>query len=115
MQEKVLLQAENIIVRFGEQTVLDFERFAVYQGERIGLVGANGAGKTTLLRVLSGELEPDAGTVKLMCDPHFFRQFSESVDPFELDGKEIKALEIREQIWQGRTAADSAARARGRV
>ncbi len=112
MQEKVLLQAENIIVRFGEQTVLDFERFAVYQGERIGLVGANGAGKTTLLRVLSGELEPDAGTVKLMCDPHFFRQFSESVDPFELDGKEIKALEIREQIWQDRVSGGEDTRMR---
>lgn len=65
MQKKLYVQAENIVVRFGEQKVLDFERFAVYQGERVGLVGRNGAGKTTLLRVLSGELEPDAGTVKM--------------------------------------------------
>ena len=73
MQKKLFLQAENIVVSFGEQKVLDFERFVVYQGERIGLTGVNGAGKTTLLRVLCGELEPDAGTVKLMCEPHFFR------------------------------------------
>src|SRR5690606_3090222 len=32
-------------------------------GDRIGLVGANGTGKTTLLRLLTGELEPDAGSV----------------------------------------------------
>ncbi len=100
MREKLLLKAENIVVSFGEQKVLDFDRLVVYQGERIGLVGANGAGKTTLLRVLSGELEPDAGTVKLMCEPHFFRQFSEGVDPFALDGKETKAMRVQDKVWQ---------------
>lgn len=100
IRQKLLIQAENIVVGFGDQRVLDFERFAAYQGERIGLVGANGAGKTTLLRVLSGELEPDAGTVRLMCDFHFFRQFSQGVNQFELDGKEAKALRIQDKIWQ---------------
>ncbi len=100
MQQKLYLQAEHITLRFGEQKILDFDRFVAYQGERIGLVGANGAGKTTLLRVLSGELEPDTGTVKTMCDTHFFRQFSEGVDPFELDGKEMKTLQIQNKVWQ---------------
>ena len=100
MRERLVLQAENIVVSFGEQKVLDIDKLAVYQGERIGLVGANGAGKTTLLRVLAGELEPDAGTVKVMCDTHFFRQFSEGIDPFELDGKEMKALQIQDKVWQ---------------
>ncbi|WP_300713585.1 ribosomal protection-like ABC-F family protein [uncultured Acetatifactor sp.] len=100
MQKKLLMQAEHIALSFGEQKVLDIDRFAVYQGERIGLVGANGAGKTTFLRVLSGELEPDAGTVKRMCDVHFFRQFSEGIDPFELEGKEMKAMRIQDKVWQ---------------
>ena len=100
MQQKLFMQADNIIVMFGEQKVLDFDRFVVYQGERIGLVGANGAGKTTLLRVLAGELEPDAGTVKAMCDSHFFRQFSQGVNQFELDGKEAKTLQVQDKAWQ---------------
>ncbi len=100
MQQKLYLQAEHITLRFGEQKILDFDRFVAYQGERIGLVGANGAGKTTLLRVLSGELEPDTGTVKTMCDTHFFRQFSEGVDPLELDGKEMKTLQVQNKVWQ---------------
>ncbi len=100
MGQKLLMQAERIVLRFGEQKILDIDRFVVYQGERVGLVGANGAGKTTLLRVLAGELEPDAGTVKVMCDTHFFRQFSEGVDPFELEGKEMKAMHIQDKVWQ---------------
>jgi ATP-binding cassette subfamily F protein 3 len=36
----------------------------VQQGERLGIVGPNGAGKSTLLRILAGELQPDAGTVR---------------------------------------------------
>jgi len=37
----------------------------ITRGDRIGLVGANGTGKTTLLKLLTGELEPDTGTVTL--------------------------------------------------
>lgn len=53
MPKKQLISAENVRVSFGEQDVLDFERFQVYEGDKIGLVGANGAGKSTLLRVMS--------------------------------------------------------------
>ncbi len=87
MQKKLLMQAEHIALSFGEQKVLDIDRFAVYQGERIGLVGANGAGKTTFLRVLSGELEPDAGTVKRMCDVIFSGSSPKESTPLNWRGR----------------------------
>jgi len=37
----------------------------IMRGDRVGLIGANGAGKSTLIRLILGELEPDAGTVRL--------------------------------------------------
>ena len=48
----------------GDLKVLSGATLAVEAGEKIGLVGRNGAGKTTLLNVISGNAEPDAGSVE---------------------------------------------------
>ncbi|MFF7167394.1 ribosomal protection-like ABC-F family protein [Streptomyces sp. NPDC008086] len=50
-------------VAVGERLCLD-GRLTIAPGERLLVTGENGAGKTTLLRVLAGDLEPDAGTVR---------------------------------------------------
>ncbi len=62
---KIVIDAEHVTKRFGDRTVIDDFTFRVARGDRIGLVGANGAGKTTLLKLLTGELAPDEGRVKL--------------------------------------------------
>src|SRR6185295_4306618 len=48
----------------GGRTLFRGLSFTLAPGTRLGLLGLNGAGKTTLLRLLSGELEPDAGQVE---------------------------------------------------
>ncbi len=48
----------------GRELVSGFELHLVV-GDRLGVIGSNGAGKTSLLRVITGELEPSKGTVKL--------------------------------------------------
>lgn len=47
------------------RTIIRDFTLRVQRGDRIGIVGANGAGKTTLLKLLTGEIEPDEGTVTL--------------------------------------------------
>ena len=112
MSKKQLISAENVRVSFGEQDVLDFERFQVYEGDKIGLVGANGAGKSTLLRVLSGELEPTNGKVILSCEPFYFRQFEEKWNVDELDGREVNLMGVKEQIWQNEVSGGENTRIR---
>lgn len=81
---EILLSASHIVRYFGERKILEFEQLTVYEGDRIGIVGANGAGKTTLLNILSGELTPDEGTVMRRVSANYFKQFqarAEQADP----------------------------------
>jgi len=48
-----------------DRVVLDHVSFQVDAGERVGLLGPNGAGKTTLLRIMTGELQADAGFIAI--------------------------------------------------
>ena len=49
----------------GERIIIKDFTLRIQRGDRIGIVGANGTGKTTLIRMLTGELAPDSGSVKL--------------------------------------------------
>lgn len=106
MSEKQYIKAENIRMKFGDRELFRIDRLNVYEGEKIGLVGANGAGKTTLLRILSGELAPDYGTVKANCDICFFHQFAEMDQEIgkkdftpEFNGKILSDLHIQDKIY----------------
>lgn len=62
---KLVIEAEKITKAYGDRTIVAPFSIRVHRGDRIGLVGPNGAGKTTLLKMLTGQIEPDTGTVKL--------------------------------------------------
>jgi len=62
---KMVVEAKEITKRFGDRTIVDRFSTRIIRGDRVGIVGANGAGKTTLIRMLTGELTPDFGTVRL--------------------------------------------------
>src|SRR5437773_261941 len=59
-----MITAKDIELRAGARLLLRGTSFQIAPGDRIGLVGRNGAGKTTLARVLAGEAQPAAGTVR---------------------------------------------------
>ncbi len=59
-----MIAATGLELRAGAQLLLADTSFQITPGDKIGLVGRNGAGKTTLARVLAGEAQPAAGTVR---------------------------------------------------
>src|ERR1041385_3316564 len=61
----IVVEAENLVVRYGDFTAVDHISFAVERGEIFGFLGANGAGKTTTIRVLCGLLPPTEGKVRM--------------------------------------------------
>jgi len=62
---KLVIEAKSIGKTFGDLTVVSDFSTRIQRGDRIGMVGPNGAGKTTLLKILTGELTPDTGSVRL--------------------------------------------------
>ncbi len=60
-----VIDAKGVAKQFGDRTIVQDFTLRIHRGDRVGIVGANGAGKTTLLKLLIGELQPDAGNVKL--------------------------------------------------
>lgn len=62
------ISLRHVAKTYGETTVLSLDELDFHFGEVVGLVGENGAGKSTLLGVLSGMVEPDAGSEVIIGD-----------------------------------------------
>ena len=60
-----VVEGEALTVCYGERTVFQQLSFLIRRGERVALVGPNGAGKSTLLKLLTGDVSPVKGRVKL--------------------------------------------------
>jgi ATP-binding cassette subfamily F protein uup len=65
VRSKTVIEADQVAKSFGDRQIIRDFTLRIQRGDRIGVVGPNGAGKTTLLKLLTGELEPDSGTVTL--------------------------------------------------
>jgi ATPase subunit of ABC transporter with duplicated ATPase domains len=57
--------AEHLTKGFGDRLLIDDLSFALPRGGIVGIIGPNGAGKTTLFRMITGQEQPDAGTLKV--------------------------------------------------
>jgi len=60
-----VVQLDGVSVSLGGQRILHDVDLLIRHGERVALLGPNGSGKTTLMRVITGEIVPDHGTVRI--------------------------------------------------
>ncbi|WP_395622581.1 ABC-F family ATP-binding cassette domain-containing protein [Sphingomonas daechungensis] len=64
VRSKAVIDSDRVSKSYGDRQIIRDFTLRIQRGDRIGIVGPNGAGKTTLLRLLTGELQPDEGTVE---------------------------------------------------
>jgi ABC transport system ATP-binding/permease protein len=65
MSGKLVAEVTKLSKSFGIRTIVSNLDLLVLRGNRLAMVGPNGAGKTTLIKLITGQLEPDSGTVRL--------------------------------------------------
>src|SRR3954464_2810508 len=77
-----MLSAQNVSLAYGKRVLFKDVNIKFVPGNCYGIIGANGAGKSTFLKILSGEIEPDSGSIKM--DPGV-RLATLKQDHFEFD------------------------------
>ncbi|MBI1815148.1 MAG: ATP-binding cassette domain-containing protein [Deltaproteobacteria bacterium] len=66
MTKEALIEAENVVVEFGEHRVLHGLTLTIHAGEVVCLIGGSGSGKTTSLRAMLGLVTPTRGTIRVL-------------------------------------------------
>jgi ABC transport system ATP-binding/permease protein len=79
----LVAELDRVSKRFAARPLIEGLSMRIMRSDRIGLIGPNGAGKSTLIRLILGELEPDAGTVRLgtRLNIAYFDQLRAQLDP----------------------------------
>jgi sulfate-transporting ATPase len=85
----VVVEARQVRKAFGENLLFDDMTFTLPRGGIVGVIGPNGAGKTTLFRMVTGQEQPDAGTLRL----------GETVQLGYVD-QSRDALEGKRSVWE---------------
>lgn len=102
---RLLMRVRDLRKAFGGQVVLDSVSLDLHEGEVVLLQGNNGSGKTTLLNILTGNLEPDSGSIWLDADGteerfQFPFRWWQELNPFTHFTPEKVATEAVGRTWQ---------------
>ncbi len=91
---EMVLRCENASKRYGERVLLNGLDLEVYRGQKVGIMGPNGSGKTTLLKMAMGQVQPDAGQVRLYenLTIGYYDQEHEALDLDAIVVEELAAL-----------------------
>jgi fructose transport system ATP-binding protein len=106
MKPPLILQAKNLVKRYGQVTALDGADFELRAGEILAVIGDNGAGKSSLIKALSGAVVPDSGEILLDGAPVHFRSPSDArragIETVYQELAVAPAMTIAENLFLGR-------------
>jgi ATP-binding cassette ChvD family protein len=105
--------AKGLSKGFGERLLIDDLSFSLPRGGIVGVIGPNGAGKTTLFRMITGQEEPDGGSLRVGSTVHiaYVDQSREALDPEKTVYQEISGGQ--DQLQFGKRTVNARAYAAG--
>jgi ATPase subunit of ABC transporter with duplicated ATPase domains len=105
----VVVRAEHLRKSFGDRLLIDELSFNLPRGGIVGVIGPNGAGKTTLIRMITGQEQPDEGTLTLgdTVELAYVDQSRADLDPAKTVWEEISGGQ--DQITLGDRSVNSRA------
>ncbi len=62
---EVVIECKGITKSYGDRVLMENLSFSIPKGGIVGIIGANGAGKTTLFQLITGQVKPDSGTIRI--------------------------------------------------
>ena len=108
-----MLSVSNVSMRYGAKVLFDEVSTAFTPGKRYGLTGPNGAGKSTFMKILTGEMEPQKGTVVrprklgVLSQDQFAFDAYRVIDTVIMGNKRLwAALEERDRIYEKAEMSD---------
>jgi ATPase subunit of ABC transporter with duplicated ATPase domains len=106
---ETVVEANALRKAYGDRVLIDELSFSLPRGGIVGVIGPNGAGKTTLLRMIIGQEQPDAGTLRLgeTVQPAYVDQSRDALDPDKTVWQEISGGQ--DQIRLGERTVNSRA------
>jgi ATP-binding cassette ChvD family protein len=104
---QVVIEADGVSKAYGERLLIEGMTFNLPPGGIVGVIGPNGAGKTTLFRMITGEEQPDAGTIRtgetvtlayvdqsrdaLRPDKSIWEEISDGLDVVQLGSRQVNS------------------------
>jgi energy-dependent translational throttle protein EttA len=88
---EIVVEADDVRKSYGDRLLIDDLSFKLPRGGIVGVIGANGAGKTTLLRMITGQEQPDSGTLRLgdTVELAYVDQSRDALDPDKTVWEEV--------------------------
>ncbi len=104
---EVVIEAEGLRKGYGEKLLIEDLSFKLPRSGIVGVIGPNGAGKTTLFRMLTGQEEPDAGTLRLgeTVELAYVDQSRDALDPEKTVWEEISGGDDQIMVGERRMSS----------
>ena len=106
---KLVIEAQGVNKAYDDRLLMENLSFSLPPGGIVGIIGPNGAGKTTLFRMITGQEQPDAGTIRIgeTVKLAYVDQSRETLDPNQTIWEAIS--EGQDTIWLGTREVNSRA------